>query len=256
MTAGAQGTLARFQDAFLRTLLTHEEVSDEPAVQQAAAQPGFGVYRNTVVKGCVDALRANFPAVRRLVGDEWFQAAATVYARGSLPRTSSLLEYGVDFPAFLAMFEPAAALPYLAPVAQLDRFWTEAHISGDETPLDACCVAVEAHALGYRVLRVHASARWAMFDGPAVTIWRRNRYDNAVDLGDLVCRREAVLIVRPYGEVAHIDLDEAACAFLDACAAGGNLACAAARSLAREPGCDLAQMMVRLLQAGAFSMLQ
>jgi len=31
------------------------------------------------MKGCVDALEANFPAVARLVGKEWFRAAATEY---------------------------------------------------------------------------------------------------------------------------------------------------------------------------------
>jgi hypothetical protein len=208
------------------------------------------------MKGCVDALQANFPAVRRFAGDEWFTAAATTYARAALPRTPSLFDYGADFPEFLAAFAPASELPYLAHVAQLDRFWTEAHISRDEDPLDARCItSLEAHALAARVLRLHASARWAMLDGPAVTIWRRNRYDDSVDLGDLVYRREGVLIVRPCGEVTNVDLDAGECAFLDACATGESVACAAASSLATNAACDLARMMMRLLQAGAFSKL-
>jgi hypothetical protein len=254
MSLHGEGTLARFQDAFLSAVLTRRHGALEAAVERAAAQPGFAVYRNTIVKGCVDALQANFPAVRRLVGDEWFHAAATLYARFSLPRTASLLEYGADFPQFLATFPPAAELPYLAAVAQLDRFWTEAHISRDEAPLDPRCItSLRPDDLACRVLRVHASARWAMFDGSAVTIWRRNRYHETVDLGDLVCRPEGVLVVRPGGEVTNVDLDAAACAFVGACAAGENLAGAAARSLAADAECDLAQLMMRLLEAGAFS---
>ena len=33
-------------------------------------QPAFAVYRNTVMKACIDALQANYPAVTRLVSEE------------------------------------------------------------------------------------------------------------------------------------------------------------------------------------------
>jgi len=91
-------TLAQFQDDFIRALRD----PDRPA------PPAFAVYRNTVMKGCIDALQANYPAVARLVGEEWFRAAAAVYVREHLPRTPMLLEYGAGFADFLARFEPAA----------------------------------------------------------------------------------------------------------------------------------------------------
>ncbi|MEW6690119.1 MAG: DNA-binding domain-containing protein, partial [Pseudomonadota bacterium] len=83
--------LAAFQDAFAAAL-----AADEPrsALPQLGAQPGFAVYRNTVMKGCIDALQANYPAVERLVGEEWFRAAAAVYARAEPPAHASLLDYG------------------------------------------------------------------------------------------------------------------------------------------------------------------
>ena len=37
---------------------------------------GIAVYRNTSIKGRIDALEANYPTVSRLVGTEWFRAAA------------------------------------------------------------------------------------------------------------------------------------------------------------------------------------
>ena len=60
----------------------------------------------------------------RLVGEEWFRAAAAVFVRGRLPRHPTLLHYGEGFADFLASFAPAAELPYLPGVARLDRFWT------------------------------------------------------------------------------------------------------------------------------------
>lgn len=61
------GSLAAFQDAFVAAL-TGAPDSAAGEVAALVGQPGFAVYRNTLAKGCVDALRANFPAVERLVG--------------------------------------------------------------------------------------------------------------------------------------------------------------------------------------------
>ena len=43
------------------------------------------------MKGCIDALQANYPAVTRLVGEEWFRAAAAVYVRQAPPTNPMLL---------------------------------------------------------------------------------------------------------------------------------------------------------------------
>jgi hypothetical protein len=250
------GALRRFQDDFARALLAEDAAGLPPAIARLAAQPGFAVYRNTVMKGCVDALQANYPSVARLVGEEWFRAAAAVYARANLPRHPALLDYGADFAAFLAGFPPAAGFSYLAGVARLDRFWTEAHVAADAPPVEAGAVARLAPAeLARTTLRPHAAARWAWFDGqPIATIWRRNRYRDD-DTAKLEWRGEGVLIARPHGAVTHAALDAAGCAFLDACAAGGTLADAAAAALAADAAVDLARLMATLLEAGAFGAL-
>lgn len=247
------GNLAQFQDAFARALLSPEE-PDAP--HSLAAQPGFAIYRNTVLKGCIDALQANFPAVARLVGEEWFRAAAAVYARRHPPRVPMLLEYGGEFAGFLSAFEPAAELPYLPAVAKLDRYWTEAHAARDEAPLRAQALAgLNSERLGQAILRPHAAARWAWFPLPAYSIWSRNRKAAPVD-GDeaqAAWRGEGALIVRPADGVHWRELDEAGCVFMDACAAGEPLAKAAEAAIVVAPGADLAALMARLLDAGAFA---
>ena len=80
--------LAQFQDAFAEALFAPQDIAD-PVMRQLAAQPAFAVYRNTVMKGCIDALEANFPVVARLVGSEWFRAAAALHvAQSALPQPS------------------------------------------------------------------------------------------------------------------------------------------------------------------------
>lgn len=258
MTRAAAG-LWRFQDGFARALLAVESEAAPPReVADLLAQPGFAVYRNTVMKGCIDALQCNYPAVARLVGEEWFRAAAAVYVRGNLPRHAALLDYGESFPEFLSRFPPAQELPYLSGVARLDRYWSEAHAARDEIPVDAGAVArLAPRELASAALKPHASARWAWFaDQPAYSIWKRNRPEGQEsDHTEIQWRAEGALVLRPRDTVQWIALGAAGCAFLAACAAGGRLADAAEAALAADPKANLAALMAQLLQAGAFGQL-
>lgn len=252
MNTPAPGALSRFQDAFAAALVA-PRAGASSEIAALTAQPAFAVYRNTVMKGCIDALQANFPAVARLVGEEWFRAAAAVHAREALPADSTLLRYGASFADFLARFEPATELPYLPGVARLDRLWTEAHAAPSQPALDPAAVAgLAPELLAAAVLRPHPAARWAWFaEGPVYTIWSRNRVDGPCD-ADLDWRPEGALLVRPRDAVAWVALDAAGCAFLDTCAAGGSLGAAAQAALLAQSGADLSRLLACLLKAGAF----
>jgi len=246
------GALARFQDGFARALI-EPDAAVTPEIAALASQPAFAVYRNTVMKGCIDALQANYPAVTRLVGEEWFRAAAAVHVRETLPADPTLLHYGSAFADFLARFQPAAELPYLPGVARLDRYWTEAHAAPSLSALDPAAVAnLTPEALAGAVLHPHPAARWAWFaDGPIYTIWSRNRVDKTLDAG-FKWQPEGALLVRPRDAVEWIALDAGGCTFLDACAAGGTLGEAARAALHAQGDANLALLLARLLKAGAF----
>jgi len=249
----AMPSSAAFQQAFARALLADDPSDEAPAWMRALiAQPGFAVYRNTVICGCVDALRANYPAVATLVGDDWFDAAATHHARATPPSTPVLLDYGRGFADFLAGFPPAMELPWLADVARLDRFHTEAHAAPDARPTDPAAVAaLGAAALSRVVLRPHPSARWAWFDdSPAAAIWQRSRAGQ--DLSELDWQPDGMLVVRPRDRVDAVPLGRAACVLLDGCAAGLPLAEAALVALEADRNADLRGVIAALLSAGAF----
>lgn len=248
--------LADFQDRFAEALFASEPAA-VPDMAALVRQPGFAVYRNTVMKGCIDALQANYPSVTRLVGEEWLRAAAAIYARMHQPQDARMLYYGEGFADFLAQFEPAAELHYLPDVARLDRFWTESHGAHDETPLDPSTIrSLAPGILANTVLQPHASARWAWFaTDPIYTIWQRNR-EALEDGSEIEWRGGGALLVRPRGVVDWIALDASGCAFLDACRNGRPLAAAATAALAVQEDTDLARLLAKLLNAGAFGRLR
>lgn len=250
MSTLAAPALARFQEEFARALLAEAEA---PASLQA--QPAFAVYRNTVMKGCIDALEANYPSVTRLVGRDWFRSAAALYVAAEPPADGALLGYGDAFPDFLRRFAPAAELPYLAGVARLDRCWSEAHAGADAAVLDAaqlsCLTPLQLTSCR---LMPHPAARWAWFaEQPIYAIWQRNRLPETDQQEEIDWHGEGALLTRPAGVVRWQAAGAADCAFLDACAQGCLLAQATEQALHADAAVDLTAMLARLLQAGAFA---
>lgn len=249
-------TLEAFQREFAAALFNE---AASAAVGGLASQPGFAVYRNTVLRGCIDALAANYPTVAQLVGGDWFESAAVLFARSHLPREGGLAGYGEGFAAFLEGFEPAGELPYLPGVARLDRAWTEAHIAADAPVLAASTLAVLApEVLAGAVLVPHPAARWLTFESlPAFTIWRRHR--EALPLDDeLAWRGESGLVARPADQVTWHSIDAAGAAFLTACAQGLPFAEAAERAGAADldSASSLGVWLPVLIAAGAFTRME
>jgi hypothetical protein len=241
--------LGAFQSAFAAALFTPADPRGPLAA--LTAQPAFAVYRNTVMKACVDALEANFPSVARLVGGDWFRAAAALYVAARPPNDARMLEYGGGFADFLQAFEPARTLPYLADVARLDRCWTEAHAAAD-APADAAFLGtLSPDALGATRVAPHPAARWRWFASqPIFTIWSRNR-DESAEASEIAWRGEGALLTRPQDAVIWREASAADCAFLDACVGGALLPDAAAAVMDIQPDADLAGLLAGLLRAGA-----
>lgn len=244
-------SLGEFQTAFIAELYGRSDSAD---LLPLTHQVGFTVYRNTVIKGCVDALQANFPTVERLVGTDWFRAAATVHAIQTPPNDARLILYGEQFAGFLDGFEPAQSLPYLADVARADRLWLDVHIAPEDSTLDPAAMArIAPEHLGQQHLRPRTDVRWQWFAGqPIYSIWSCNR--QLLELPDpLDWKGEGLLLHRHANQVLWQPLSEAECLFLDACAAGQSLEMAANNVLAFDSTLDFTTLLGRLLAAEVFA---
>lgn len=246
--------LAERQQAFAAALL-------DPAREVPAGLFGpdglpslkrFSVYRNNVVVGLVDALQAAYPAICRIVGEEFFRAMARAYAVAHPPVSPIVLHYGAGFPDFIAAFEPARSQPYLADVARIERAWLEAYHAHEAKGLTGDSFATVPHdRLGAIRLHVHPSLRVARSSYPALTIWRMNVADGAPASVDLDAGGANILITRPEADVEVRAMPPGGAEFVSALASGRTLA-DAAETAVRQKGFDLAANLAALLHAGAF----
>lgn len=85
-----------------------------------AAPRRLNIHRNNYRGGLAGALRITYPAIDRLVGEQFFDGAAAHFVAGHAPPIAYLNAYGDGFADFLAAFPPAAGIPYLADVARLE----------------------------------------------------------------------------------------------------------------------------------------
>lgn len=247
--------LATFQDEFARAVTaTGLPPGLPPAIRRIAAQPGFAVYRNTVMKGWIDAVEANYPAILAIVGEDWFRAAASVFVRGHPPRLPVMSLYGDNFAEFLTKFPPGADMPFLGPVAAIDRAWTLALAAPDAARLDRDALAgFTPTALAQVRLTLHPSVRIAWFDTTSPSIWLDARGFEETDELSFAPVGEGIFIGRAVDGMAAMRLTAGPFAYVAALAAGKTLGDAASEAISAEPALDLAAFTTTLLELGAFS---
>lgn len=217
------------------------------------AEKRFGVYRNNVTVGLVNALASMFPATERIVGEEFFRAMAKLYVRSAPPRSRLLAEYGADLADFVDAFPPLGQLPWLPDVVRVERAWLDAYHAADAGPLmDGSLGAISPHLLGEVVFEPHPAARIIRSRFPVVTIFSANREKEDVAPLDLD-RAQDALVTRPQLDVLVTSLPPGGATFLEALIAGETLAAAAGRAATDEPAFDLGANIRGMIDAAVFT---
>lgn len=222
----------------------------DPAVRLA-------VHRNNVLSSLVDALADTCPVVQQLVGAEFFRAMASLFVRAAPPGSRVLARYGQDFPSFIAAFEPAQGLPYLADVARLELARVAAYHAADAEPVSDEKVR-QALDCGERMaelrLVLHPAVNTLVSLHAVVSLWAAHQQHD--DKG-LLCididMPESALILRPGFDVLVLPAPSGTVAFVDAVRAGMNLGDAAMHAATAAPAFDLTATLSQLFAHGALS---
>lgn len=210
----------------------------------------FAVYRNNVAVALSEALAASFPAVRALLGAEYFAALAGLFWRAHPPQGPVLAEWGDALPGFLAAFPPLAHLPWIGDVARLERALASSYHAGDARPMPAGALAgLAPDRLAGARLRLAPSLRWLGSPYPVLDLWRAATGDGPPPGPGA----QEVAVVRPGFDPVPLPLPPGGAAFLEALAAGVPLAGAAG---AAGPDHDLAVTFGLLLAQGAITAIE
>jgi len=244
--------LAPFEVSFADALLDAEHPISCGITAHNAAIPTrrFAVYRNNVVAGLVKALKSRFPVVEKIVGEEFFAAMARAFVVERPPRSPVLAIYGDEFATFIAAFDPARELAYLADVARLEAARTRAYHAADATPVDAGqFAALDAHTVGGIRIDMHPSAEIVRSRYPIATIWAMNSGEQKLAPIEN-WRGEDALVVRPYLDVLVRMLPPGGAAFLLALAGGRPLDEATEAAFADNSNFDLIGNLAGLIGSG------
>lgn len=131
--SGADDAYFENFSAYLRSGESRYLDSVFPRAQDLTAA---AVYRNGFLRSCVEALRASYPVVELLVGEDYFNMLAVGYIEIHPPVKTTFIGYGERFPAYLKNRLDEHQLPYLFEFAHLDRAWMAAYFAGDSNLLD------------------------------------------------------------------------------------------------------------------------
>ena len=172
----------------------------------------FRIYRNNVHAALIDALKAAYPVVNRLVGDDFFAAIAREFLLSERVRSRSLALYGDGFGGFIARFPPAKSLPYLADVARLERARLEAVNAADEPVLQTTDLPVDGEVMVDLCLAAHAATRLQTSIHPIFSIWHANQQGS--ESTAILSGHESVLVTRPGDSLQMFVLEQDAMIFL------------------------------------------
>ena len=219
------------------------------------ASTRLDIYRNNIGSALVRALEGIYPALVRLMGAEFFARLARDYARAHPPAHGRLLEYGFEFPEFVADYAAAGGYPWFADVGRLELAWHRAYVSVEAEPLRAEALAdVAPERMAEISLELHPSCQRMSSRYPVSSIWRVAIDEEEPDTRiEIEGGAEWLLVVRPGAQVEVRILTESGFTFVDALAAGRTLGAAYEAACAADRAFDLQSHLAGLLAGETFA---
>lgn len=209
----------------------------------------MAVYRNTVIHGAVEALRANYPVVAQIVGDEMFDGIAAEFASGQPPRSPILALYGDAFAEWIAQQPWEGDLPYLADVARVERLHVETLAAVDAVPL----ASFDDANLAALNLRLHPALRFGWLQTPAMSIWLAHQQGFRSTI-EPEWKHEGALFARPTSFVVHrLRIGRPAHRILYGLRLGETVGASLVATARLYPDADSKALFASLVNLGAFS---
>jgi len=168
-------SLRELQERFQLQLLRGDAALDVPIADRPPLTPveRFAIYRNAYGARLTDALKANYPKLHLVLGDEVFRQAAAGYIAAHPSTTRSIRWFGAQLPDHLARTAPFSAQPALAELARFEWALSECFDAADAPVLSRADLARTAPE-DWGALRFifHPSLRTLSLGWNTVSIWK------------------------------------------------------------------------------------
>lgn len=223
--------LAELQGAYRTYLLSGDATALASAVVEDAFDAGerLQIYRNNFLIGLGEALKANFPVVRMMLGEDFFAQAARGFILRAPPARPCLFEYGDGFAEYLGKLQELAAMPYVAEMASFEFARVAAYNAPVENLLtDAGIARVPPQQLPDLPIRLARHVRLVSLRSPIMALWQAHQAAEP-DLGaiDMTQRLHTLLVCRPHRTLVAQPITPEAALFLAAARERTRLAVAA-----------------------------
>jgi hypothetical protein len=261
--ADAQANLATLQRQMQASILGHAngDVEVSPSWHGEIVSGNLNVterlaiYRQNTLATHRNTLGALYPVVMRIVGEDFFQEAATQYIASTPSRSGDLHQYGAKFADFLARYLHANSLPYLPDMARLEWCWHLAFHAADSPVLDfARLHRLEATQLEAATFSLSPALSLLKSAHPLLQIWSANQPDYDGDWQINWEIKAAYFMVSRQAYLVQIhEVSEAQFKFLLALQNNANLAFALDVALTLDAEFDLPALLVICNEAALFS---
>jgi hypothetical protein len=193
-------TLRELQLNFVAALFDEADRRVDEHIRKEGLPAGVRLdfYRNNLHEGFIKTLATGFPAIKRLVGKDYFRQLAGELLRTHPSRSGNLHHVGEPFAPFLREKFDGTQYEYLSDVAALEWAHQKALIAADATPLTADAFRdVDSAQYEQLTFELHPSCSFVKSRYPIVRIWRANQPETASDeVIDLNSGGNNVLVLR------------------------------------------------------------
>lgn len=167
--------LARIQADFQDYLLNGTRTVEAHVLGTARVPVAtrLAIYGGAYGSRLIDALKANYPALAELLGEEDFDALGAAYVRTHDSPYFSIRNYGEALPEFLASRAEYAEVPLLAQLARWEWAITGVFDAADAEPIGPAALgAVPPEHWGRLTFRWHPSVRRVGLEWNAPQLWK------------------------------------------------------------------------------------
>jgi hypothetical protein len=233
-------SLRELQSGVMRALLDGEPDGAAPLIAARGIAPPhrLGVYANNARTNFIESVISSYPAIRRLVGEDYFRHCARGFHTRHPSRSGDLQPAGMRFAEHLSELHGNDKFRYLSEVARLEWLVQETLLAADHGPLDLAKLArVAADDYDDLWFQLHPSARLFASQYPCVAIWEANVGSDAEpELIDLDAGPDRALLLRSRGRLNCLRLNCGEERFLQSVQAGERFAAAVECGAARNEG--------------------